>query len=60
MGTPTDTTDNVKVQNQAENCMETSTDPTDDVQVQNQAENHMETSSDLQMMYKPKIKLQSV
>ena len=31
MGTPTDTTDNVQVQNQAENCMETPTDPTDDV-----------------------------
>ena len=46
MGTPTDTTDNVQVQNQAENRMETSTDPTDDVQVQNQAENHMETPTD--------------
>ena len=37
MGTPTDPTDNVQVQNQAENHMETSTDPTDDVQAQHQA-----------------------
>ena len=35
--TSTDPTDDVQVQNQAENCMKTSTDPTDDVQAQHQA-----------------------
>ena len=37
METSTDPTEDVQVQNQAENHMETPTDPTDDVQAQNQA-----------------------
>ena len=41
--TPIDISDDVQVQNQAENHMETPTDATEDVQVQNQAENRMET-----------------
>ena len=44
--TPIDISDDVRVQNQAENCIGTPTDTTDDVQVQNQAENRMETSID--------------